>query len=160
MVGEDVDEFMQEFDEEVISSAPSFVSIKPVNTDIELGAEFAFSIDPRDGTEEQKSILPKKSGNKYFIPFLFAEELSELGDSPSSGSESDEIAMAFFSTAKCRILISKKIIPEFSVAFFEGRGGENFAIPAFDYGESFCLEIPFIVFFESYKYNFDKIVLM
>mgnify|MGYP003293715564 CR=1 FL=1 len=43
---------------------------------------------------------------------------------------------------------------------FEGIGGKNFAIPVFDYKNSFCLEIPFIVLFEKSLYNFDRIVVI
>lgn len=157
MSDEDVDDFMEEFDDEFISSLPSFVSVKPVNTDIEVGAEISFSINPKEATEEEKSILPKISGNKYFIPFIFAEEFSS-GD--FDDYEDDEIAIAMFSSAKCRVMISKKIIPSIDVAYFEGRGSQNFAIPVFDYGESFCLEIPFIIFFESDMYKFDRIVIL
>ena len=154
---EEFDDFMEEFDDEFISSLPSFVSVKPVNTDIEVGAEISFSINPKEGTEEEKSILPKISGNKYFIPFMFADEFSS-GD--FDDYEDDEIAVALFSSAKCRVMISKKIIPSIDVAYFEGRGSQNFAIPVFDYGESFCLEIPFIIFFESDMYKFDRIVIL
>ena len=154
---EDIDDFMEEFDDEFISSLPSFLSVKPVNTDIEVGAEISFSINPKEAPEEENSILPKISGNKYFIPFMFAEEFSS-GD--FDDYEDDEIAIALFSSAKCRVMISKKIIPSIDVAFFEGRGSQNFAIPVFDYGESFCLEIPFIIFFESDMYEFDRIVIL
>lgn len=41
-------------------------------------------------------------------------------------------------------------------AYFEGRSGQNYSVAVFDYGESFCMEIPFIVLFESRMYKFDN----
>jgi hypothetical protein len=157
MSDEDVDDFMEEFDEDVVSSLPDFVSANPVETDLEVGAEISFSINPKEATEEQKTFLPKKSGNKYFIPFMFSEEFSS-GD--FDDYEDDELAFAIFSSAKCRVLISKKIISKIEDAYFEGTDDENFEIPVFDYGDSFCLEIPFVIFFESYMYDFDRIVII
>lgn len=45
-------------------------------------------------------------------------------------------------------------------AYFEGRGGQNYSVAVFDYGESFCMEIPFIVLFETGMYKFDRIVVI
>ena len=48
----------------------------------------------------------------------------------------------------------------YETAYFEGKGGQNFSIPIFDYGTSACLEIPFIILIKkernliSLKYQF------
>ena len=78
----------------------------------------------------------------------------------SDDNDAQGIAEAIMSSAKCRVLISKKVIPSIEIAYFEGRGSQNYSIPVFDYGESYCLEIPFIVLFESGLYKFDKIVIL
>lgn len=78
---------------------------------------------------------------------------------PSADDEQEDIVLAMLSSAKGRILISKKIIPNIKVAYFEGRGAENRTVPVFDYGDDFCVEFPFILFLESDIYNFDKLVL-
>lgn len=62
--------------------------------------------------------------------------------------------------AKCRIMISKKIIPEIETAYFKGRDDQNYTIPFFDYGDSYCIEIQFVDLFENGKYKIDKIVVM
>lgn len=73
-------------------------------------------------------------------------------------SDSESISDVF--SLKCRVMMSKKIIPEIETAYFEGRGGQNYSIPVFDYGEAYCLEVPFVVLFETGKYKMDKIVIL
>ena len=64
------------------------------------------------------------------------------------------------SSAKCRILLSKNLIPEIETAYFEGKGGQNFSIPVFDYGEANCLEIPFIILTQEGMYRTDRVVII
>lgn len=45
-------------------------------------------------------------------------------------------------------------------AYFEGRGGQNYSVAVFDYGESFCMEIPFIVLLENRMCKFDRIIVI
>ena len=139
---------------------PKNANVKPVNTDLEVGAEFSFSIDPKTTDETEKAFLPTVSGQKYFFTFLSGEENDLMTDSMKSDFETQKIAEAVLSFAKCRIIISKKIISSIDTAYFEGRAGQNYSIPVFDYGETYCLEIPFIVLFESSMYKLDKIVIV
>ena len=139
---------------------PKNANVKPVNTDLEVGAEFSFSIDPKTTDETEKAFLPTVSGQKYFFTFLSGEENDLMTDSMKSDFETQKIAEAVLSFAKSRIIISKKIISSIDTAYFEGRAGQNYSIPVFDYGETYCLEIPFIVLFESSMYKLDKIVIV
>lgn len=157
---EDVDDFMKDFNEEFVEPMPDFFSANPVNTELEVGVEFSFDIDPKNATDEEKDVLPKKAGNKYLIPFSFSNELSQADDFDSLDAESESIAMAMLSTAKFRILIAKNIIPTIETAYFKGTGKKDFSIPFFDFGDSYCLEIPYIVFFERTMYNFNEIVII
>ena len=158
---EDPEEIFESFDEETLEDLPENVDVKPVNTDLEVGAEFTLSIDPKTTDETEKSFLPTVAGNKCFIPFLLGDKDSSIADAmKSDDNDAQGIAEAIMSSAKCRVLISKKVIPSIEIAYFEGRGSQNYSIPVFDYGESYCLEIPFIVLFESGLYKFDKIVIL
>lgn len=158
---EDPEEIFESFDEETLEDLPENVDVKPVNTDLEVGAEFTLSIDPKTTNETEKSFLPTVAGNKCFIPFLLGDKDSSIADAmKSDDNDAQGIAEAIMSSAKCRVLISKKVIPSIEIAYFEGRGSQNYSIPVFDYGESYCLEIPFIVLFESGMYKFDKIVIL
>ena len=139
---------------------PKNANVKPVNTDLEVGAEFSFSIDPKTTDETEKAFLPTVSGQKYFFTFLSGEENDLMTDSMKSDFETQKIAEAVLSFAKCRIKKKKKIISSIDTAYFEGRAGQNYSIPVFDYGETYCLEIPFIVLFESSMYKLDKIVIV
>lgn len=158
---EDPEEIFESFDEETLEDLPENVDVKPVNTDLEVGAEFTLSIDPKTTDETEKSFLPTVAGNKCFIPFLLGDKDSSIADAmKSDDNDAQGIAEAIMSSVKCRVLISKKVIPSIEIAYFEGRGSQNYSIPVFDYGESYCLEIPFIVLFESGMYKFDKIVIL
>ena len=64
------------------------------------------------------------------------------------------------SSAKCRILIGKNVIPSIENAYLEGKGKQNYSIPVFDYGEQYCLEIPFIAMCETGMYRTDRIIVI
>lgn len=156
----DPDDIFDEFDEEALSDLPENVAVKPVSTDLEVGAEFTLSIDPKTTDEREKEFLPTVAGKKCFIPFLFGNNTDAIAGNKSSGGEGEAVAEAIMSSAKCRIMISKKVIPEIETAYFEGRGGQNYSVALFDYGESWCVEIPFIMITEDTKYKFDKLVVI
>lgn len=160
MAEEDVDDYILELQNMADSSFPAFVSVKPVNTDLEVGVEIAFSINLRGATEEERVFLPAKTGNKYFIPFVLGNEFTDFDDFDSTDYESEAIAMAMLSTAKCRVMLGKNIVPSISIAYFAGTGGKNFSIPVFDYGTAYCLEIPFTILFENSMYDFEKIIVL
>ena len=161
MADDDPEEIFEYFDEESLEDFPENVDVKPVNTDLEVGAEFLLLIDPKTTDETEKSFLPKLAGQKCYISFLFGREDFSFADfMKSDDSESQAISEAILSSAKCRVMVSKKIISSINNAYFEGRGGQNYSVAVFDYGESFCMEIPFIVLFESGMYKFDRIVVI
>ena len=131
MADEDLEESFKDFDEDEIGELPANMSMKPINTELEVGAEFTFEIAPKTTDETEKSFLPTVSGKKCFIPFLLGQNDS-IADSVSSDSEGEEFVAAIMSSAKCRILLSKNLIPEIETAYFEGKRGQNFSIPVFD----------------------------
>ena len=161
MAEEDPEDFFEDFDEEAFEKIPKNATITPVNTDLEVGAEFRFSIDPKTTDETEKSFLPKISGNKCFIPFLFGDNKS-ISDSVNSDSDNygEAFAEAIMSSAQFRVLISKGVLPSIETAYFEGKGNQNYSIPVFDYGNDFCLEIPFIVLCKEGMYRTDRIVVI
>ncbi len=157
MMDEDPEQIFQEFDEEALNEFPERGEIKAVNTDLEIGAEIILKLDPKTTDETEKELLPKVSGNKCFIPFLLGNNDS-ISDSVKS--EGEAMAQAMLSSAKCRVLISKSIIPVIETAYFTGKGGQNYSIPIYDYGDANCLEIPFIILFETGMYRTDRIVII
>ena len=165
LIDEDPDEylgdFMQEQDEELNKTLPENFTSKKVNTTNEVGYEISFSISPSTTDENEKSFLPKASGTKCYIPFLFGNEEIDFASSLNDlDDEETDYAQAILSSAKCRLLVSKKIVPKVETAYFEGTGSQNASIPLFDYGESYCAEIPFNLLFEKDMYNFDRLVLI
>ncbi len=121
---------------------------------------FAFPVDPKTNDENAESFLPTVAGKKCFIPFLIGQNDS-FSDSMDFGSDDEKaFAMAIMSSAKCRILIGKNIIPVIEAAYFEGTGDQNYQIPFFDYGGENCLEIPFTALLAKGLYKFDRIVVV
>lgn len=156
----DPDDLFEEFNEEALESMPENLRYNQVDTDLEVGAEFWFDINPRTKNEEERDLLPKVSGDKCYIPFLLGETNS-VSDSFSSGrSDGEAFTQAVLSSAKCRVLIGKNLIPSIKTAYFEGLRKINYTIPVYDYGESYCLEIPFIITMEDTRYKTDRIVII
>ena len=52
------------------------------------------------------------------------------------------------------------VLPSIETAYFEGKGSQNYSIPIFDYGDNFCLEIPFIILTQEGMYRTDRIVVI
>ena len=157
MMDQDPEKVFQDFDEDALNEFPEKGEIKAVNTDLEIGAEIILKLDPKTTDETEKEFLPKVSGNKCFIPFLLGNNDS-ISDSVKSDGEA--MAQAMLSSAKCRVMISKNIIPVIETAYFTGKGGQNYSIPFYDYGDANCLEIPFIILFETGMYRTDRIVII
>lgn len=60
MADEDPEEIFMDFDKEEIGELPPNILIKPVNTELEVGAEFTFEIDPKTTDETEKLKLLQK----------------------------------------------------------------------------------------------------
>jgi len=157
---EDPEAIFESFEENALDSLPEYARANKVNTDWEVGLEFLLTIHPKTSHTDEKLLLPKTTGNKYYIPFFLGKE-GILGDVTSTNDdEEQELLEAILSSAKCRIMISKKIIPDIESAYLEGIGVQNYSIPVFDYGDAFCMEIPFIVLFERGMYRFDNLIVI
>lgn len=160
LADQDPEAIFELFDEETLNELPENLDVNPVNTDSEVGAEFSMQIDPRTTNDEEKKMLPKISGNKCFIPFLLGDNKSISDSVKSKDSDDEAFAEAFLSSSKCRVLISKTVLPSIETAYFEGKGSQNYSIPIFDYGDNYCLEIPFIVLCKEGMYRTDRIVII
>lgn len=160
--GVDMSDVFGELDKETSDDFPPTAECKKIKTDNEIGYEFRLTIDPRTTDETEKSFLPKISGNKCYIPFIFDEEENSFADTDFQNMDNDEkqIYLVFLESAKCRVLVSKSIIPFVETAFFEGTGGQNYSIPVFDYGECYALEIPCDVLVEKENIRTDRIVII
>lgn len=63
---------------------------------------------------------------------MFGSEYFSFTDfMKSDDSESQAISEAILSSAKCRVMASKKIISSINNAYFEGRGGQNYSVAVF-----------------------------
>ena len=155
------EEMFDEFDKEALKYLPSNVYAKQINTDLEVGAEFSVRVNPRTTDSTEKALLPTVAGNKCFIPFLLGNKNNKMVDGfKSENDEEETITKGILSSAKCRVMIDKSVLPAIGAAYFEGRSGQKLNLDIFDYGNTFCIEIPFIVLLESYMYRFERIVVI
>ncbi|MBP5706454.1 MAG: hypothetical protein J6W76_04140 [Spirochaetales bacterium] len=106
--------------------------------------------------------MPKVRGDKYYIPLLYTNSDSKddfMGFSNSSDDMEQGLTTAILSSAKFRVLVSKKIIPHIESAYFAGTDGSDYFIPFYDYGESHCFEIPVIAMMDT-NYDLSRIVVV
>lgn len=151
-------EFLRELEKGAHNTFPEPVETIPVNTETEAGLELILTINPRKASAREQQLLPKRNGEIISVPFLIGQRESTGSLSGLQGDE-ESYARIMLSTAKCRVLIAKTVLPSVSSAWFAGRGGQDFSIPVYDYGESFCLEIPLTVLYDSGMYNTENILL-
>ena len=146
-----------------MSDLPPGAEYRRVDTDLEAGIELSAEINPKTADEDDRKMLPVSEGNRMYVPFLpgstddFSKDLSEMTESDDDMTST--MAKAMLSSAKCRILLSKKMLPAVGTVYFEGLEGQDCSLPVFDYGETFCIEIPFILLTEKDKYKFDRVVV-
>jgi len=67
MGGQDPEQMFNDFDKETMEDMPANAEVNPVNTDLEVGAEFTLHIDPKTTDETEKSFLPTVAGKKCFM---------------------------------------------------------------------------------------------
>ncbi len=157
----DSEDFFSEFNPEELEGLPENFSMELINTDLDIGYELGLKIHPKTQDPEERRMLPTVSGSKFYIPFILGSQEVNFASEMSSGDYDEQMMMmALFSSVKCRVMVSKKIIPKIDLAYFEGSGGQHYSIPVFDYGDSLCLEVPFIVMMEENRYNFERIVVI
>ena len=157
----DSEDFFSEFNPEELEGMPENFSMELINTDLDIGYELGMKIHPKTQDSEERRMLPTVSGSKFYIPFILGSQEANFASEMSSDDYDEQMMMmALFSSVKCRVMVSKKIIPQIDLAYFEGSGGQHYSIPVFDYGDSLCLEVPFIVIMEENRYNFERIVVI
>lgn len=167
LINEDADKYFEKnFGPIEESDSHGGEKIENVNTELEIGREWKFSISAKTNDAKEKKFLPTVSKNKVFIPFMTGDEENlaswrdTLDELKSSDEDTQQAMIAFLSASKCRVVVGKNIIPRIEAAFFEGKGGQDYAIAFFDWGESYCFEIPFVVLLNDGKYKFDKMTIL
>lgn len=153
MADQDADEWV----DKLLEDENEVEALRKVSTDVEVGAEGRFVIDAKTRDADEKAILPVISKTKVLLPFLPREAASGL---KTDDEDTNDMTAAILSSAKCRILVGKNIISKIDSAYFAGKGGQNYSIAVFDYGEVWGIEVPFLVLMETSMYDFDNIVLI
>lgn len=163
MAGEDPKVFFEELDNSDLSDLPDFVSVNPIETDTEVGVEISVYLDPDSLEEDVQAILPKKIGKEYHVAFL-AGAMEPFDVNDFSNSNELGMAQALLSSAKCRVMIGKNIIPRAEGAYIaaldDSRYGVDYKMPVYDYGDSFCVEVPWAVLLETDKYDLSQVIFV
>ena len=164
MANQDPESVFESFDVEAMEDLPENVEFKKIDTDLDVGIMINISVDPRTDDETEKIFLPSATSNKIYIPFLLGREeiigSNRLFNSDDSDRNTQAYMDAFLSTAKSRIIVSKKIVSDVETAYFAAKDGENFPIDFYDYGDVYSFEIPFLVFKFNDEYRMDRIVIV
>lgn len=163
IAGEDPESFFEGFDEEELGDLPDFVSLNRIDSDLELGFEITAYLDPNSKDEDVIFILPKENEYEYYIPFFVG--YSNMFNSVYTSDDSEkEIAQAMLSSAKCRVMVGKNIIPYAEGAYIPALDdswyGEDYKMPVYDYGDSYCVEVPCLILLESEEYDLSRIVFV
>lgn len=160
MADEDPESVFDDSFDDAFSDLPDNVAVNKVNTDLEVGAEIRMTISRNTKDADEAQFLPTVERNKITIPFLLGSVPLNDNDSPND-DDAQMFATAILASAKCRVLLAKNIAPSIEAAYFEGNDGQNYPVPVFDYGETFCLEIPFIILFDDDgAYDFENIIVI
>ena len=163
IAGEDPESFFEGFDEEELGDLPDFVSLNKIDSDLELGFEITAYLDPNSKDEDVIFILPKENEYEYYIPFFVG--YSNMFNSVYTSDDSEkEIAQAMLSSAKCRVMVGKNIIPYAEGAYIpawdDSWYGEDYKMSVYDYGDSYCVEVPCLILLESDEYDLSRIVFV
>ncbi|MCR5613364.1 hypothetical protein [Treponema sp.] len=167
LIGEDAEALFGSINFAVFDEEKKGMKGKKIDTEHESGIEFSFSYNPEAlsdpfTVEDLMMFLPIKKGNKTTIPFLLgaSDDYSSVMD--DKDADVQQAMETMFSSTKCRILISKNFLSNVTDAYFEskGRGSKIYSIDVYDYGESYCLEIPFSVLLKDNEYNIKQIIVL
>lgn len=153
MSGEDPEYILGDL-EEVQKGLPNGCMVNEVNNDFDVGFEFYFDIDGFTNPYDAALFYPYLSDDEteLMVPFTLGQNAEAFESFETGEEESQAIMDTYLTTTKCRFLISKNIVPEIKSACFYS-DTEYLEIPFYDYGESYCLEIPLIYF--NYRDEFD-----
>ena len=159
--GKNANETFEELSEKMEDNLRITIHGKKIDTDLETGMEFNFTVDPNTTNPEKRKFLPKVRGDKYYIPLLYINNDSndDFMNFDNSDDMAQSITAAILSSAKFRVLVSKKIIPQINSAYFKGINASDYAIPFYDYGESFCFEIPATIMLMNKDYDLSRIII-
>ena len=154
--------------EEFFLKLENFDSILPENSEInkidngeDIGLEFYVSVNVNTDDELEQKYLPyaRIDGSEGFLPFFignFSEIFEELLYSEGD-EEMQALVFTYMSSSKCRFILSKNAIPNLNLsgAYFSGENGEIWNLACYDYGESYCIEMPLSTLVLGKQYGLD-----
>jgi hypothetical protein len=142
----DYEEEFEMSEEEITGEYPEWLAVTytPINTELEYGFHLemvapetvlteALKADPADAGP----FLPRPDGDNTVFVF------DGFGN---NGGEADEMAAAFFASAKYRMLIDENYRSQIDGAWFE-RNGERAPVDVRRYGDVWYLEFPMLYIF-------------
>ena len=163
MAEEDPTSVFEDF-EEMTQGLPRGATISKVDNDVDVGYEFRFTIDGFTNPEDAKLFYPYLSDDEaeIYLPFILGQNAEAFSSiEQEEDIETQTIMAGYMATTKCRVMVSKTIIPEIEGAYFYGNTFEDgfLDVPCYDYGDNWCLEIPLIYFSARKNYDLTEIAL-
>ena len=152
--------------EEDIVNFPGDFKISEVSTEMEKGISLRFSENKNNLSYEQQKFIPiyDPTLDLYYIPFFLGEGENQEEIQESIENEEDELTNGMtalmLSTTKCKIMIDKNVIPVINNVYFEGKDTEiDYKLSYFDYGNGYCIEIPFLLLVDDFPYDLTHIIV-
>lgn len=129
------------FDEMGLDTLPDNMKVEKIDTELECGAVLSTEIDS-SAKNEYADFLPTIKGGKVEIPLPFTDGFDDtVSDMKKDDSNMQAVYDMFCSTAKWRIMVSKKIVPTARKVWLESKyGAKN--LEFFYAGEILCINIP------------------
>lgn len=139
-------------DVEIPLDLPESFTISQFETDTEVGFEIKGHVDFNDPYFAlwAPSLVNKSLAIPVFIGYV-AEDI--FSDMPEDDDSMALITM-MLADAKCRVFIDKDIADDFDIGelHFKGLNGDDYYLPVYDYGQNYCVEIPFLLLSEYENY--------
>lgn len=142
----DYEEEFEMSEEEITGEYPEWLSVTytPINTELEYGFHLDMAV-PETVLAQALKAKPGEAGP--FLPRPDGDNTVFIFDGfGGEGGEADEMAAAFFASAKYRMLIDQNYLADITGASFE-RNGEQAPVDVRRYGDVWYLEFPMLYIF-------------
>ena len=155
--GEEPDVILEDLDG-IEDDLPRGCAVNIINDEFDVGFDFRYKIDGFTNPQDAALFQPYLSDDQqdFMIPFMLGQQAAAFESFQGDTPEAQAMMLSYLASTKCRFLVSKSVVGEMEGACFYS-DTEYLEIPFYDYGDSWCLEIPLIYF--NYRDEFDLSVI-
>ncbi|MEI0526239.1 hypothetical protein R4K54_09970 [Brachyspira murdochii] len=125
------EDILRDMESEARSSYPRNFKFRQINNDNEIGLYINGIVKAQDLTEDDSSLVPVRSGNKFmFTPFNYSENSQDYSEYAS-----------MFSSMKVKLIVSKDYIPTITSCYISSYDDVK-DVNVYDLKDAFLIEIP------------------